>query len=336
MTRRSAPRVCALALMMYTLDLPAFAGDPLPEAAATGTAKFDPADDAKNNVPERYRLPAAEFPYKLAPRFVMRHAGVKVYNLSFPSPAPSGNPTNDTVHAEYFVPVGAGPDARVPAVLVLDIMDGRAMVARGQGVWLAQHGVAALFVYMAHYGPRRPQEGGERLLSMDFDRSMAGIRQTVLDCRYAAAWLAARPEVKADQLGLVGTSLGSIVGANVAAAEPRLRNVCLLLPAGGLVDAFYDHPRAKPYTQALDLIGGREMIKKAIAPADPLTYAPQLKGKNLLLLAASKDDILPPKSAVALWEATGKPKIVWFDSTHVGSAAYAVPALKAVTEHVKR
>ncbi|MBX9625863.1 MAG: hypothetical protein K2X82_18835 [Gemmataceae bacterium] len=334
MTRRPAPAASALALMMFTLDLPAFAGDPLPEAPTTGTAKFDPADDAKHAVPDRYRLPAAEFPYKLAPRFVMRHAGVTVYDLTFPSPAPSGNRANDTVHAEYFVPQGASPDAKVPAVLILDILDGRAVVARGQGVWLAQHGVAALFVYMAHYGPRR--DGTERLLSMDFDRSMAGIRQTVLDCRYAAAWLAARPEVKADELGLVGTSLGSIVGANVAAAEPRLRNVCLLLPAGGLVDAFYDHPRAKPYTQALDLIGGREMIKKAIAPADPLTYAPQLKGKNLLLLAASRDDILPPKSALALWEATGKGKIVWYDSTHVGAAGYAVPALKAVTEHVKR
>jgi dienelactone hydrolase len=321
---------------MFTLDLPAFAGDPLPEAPTTGTARFTPADDEKNNVPEHYRLPAREFDYKLSPRFVMRHAGVRVYDLSFPSPAPSGKAANDTVRAEYFVPAGASADTPVPAVLVLDILDGRAVVARGQGVWLAQHGVAALFVYMAHYGPRREPGGTERLLSMDFERSMAAIRQTVLDCRYAAAWLAARPEVKAGELGLVGTSLGSIVGANAAAAEPRLRNVCLLLPAGGLVDAFYDHPRARPYTRMLDLIGGKDAIKKAIAPADPLTYAPQLKAKNLLLLAASRDDILPPKSALALWEATGKPKIVWYDSTHVGAAAYAVPALKAVTEHVKR
>ena len=335
MSRRTAPGVIAL-LSMFTLDLPAFAGDPLPETPAAGTARFDPADDAKHNVPAHYRLPAREFAYELSPRFHMRHAGVKVYDVTFPSAAPSGNRANDTVHAEYFVPQGASADAKVPAVLILDILDGRAVVARGQGVWLAQHGVAALFVYMAHYGPRRDPEGGGRLLSMDFDRSMAGIRQTVLDCRLAAAWLAGRPEVKAGELGLVGTSLGSIVGANVAAAEPRLRNVCLLLPAGGLVDAFYDHPRAKPYTAYLDLIGGREAIKKAVAPADPLTYAPQLKGKNLLLLAASRDDILPPKSALALWEATGKPKIVWYDSTHVGAAAYAVPALKAVTEHVKR
>lgn len=335
MTRRTAPGVSAL-FLMFTLNLPAVASEPLPGRPTTGTARFAPAADEQRSVPERYQLPAKEFAFKLAPRFELRHAGVEVYDLTFASPAPSGNPANDTVHAEYFVPKGATAAAKVPGVVVLDILDGRAVVPRGQAVWLAQHGVAALFVYMAHYGPRRPPGSSERLLSVDLDHTMVAIRQTVLDCRYAAAWLAARPEVDADKLGLVGTSLGSLIGANVAAAEPRLKNVCLLLPAGGLVDAFYDHPRAKPYAAVVDLLGGKDALKKAIAPADPLTYAPQLKLRNLLLLAASRDDVLPPKAATALWEATGKQAIVWFDATHVGAAAYALPALKAVTEHVKR
>jgi cephalosporin-C deacetylase-like acetyl esterase len=158
----------------------------------------------------------------------------------------------------------------------------------------------------------------------------------VLDCRLAAAWLASRPEVETGKLGLVGTSLGSLIGANVAAAEPRLKNVCLVLPAGGLVDAFYDHPRAKPYLPLVEVLGGREGLKKMIAPADPITYADQSKERNLLLIAASRDDVLPPSSARALWEATGKQRILWFDATHIGAAAYAIPALKAVTEHVKK
>lgn len=335
MTRRTAPGVSAL-LLMFTLDLPAHAGEPRDGPPVTGTARFTPAADEKQTVPERYQLPGKEFRYTLAPRLRMPHAGVDVYDLTFASPAPSGNAVNDTVHAEYFVPKSASATAKVPAVVILDILDGRAVVPRGQAVWLAQHGVASLFVYMAHYGPRRPPGSSERLLSMDLDHTLTAVRQTVLDCRYATAWLAARPEVNADKLGLVGTSLGSLIGANVAAAEPRLKNVCLLLPAGGLVDAFYDHPRAKPYAAVVDLLGGKDALKRAIAPADPLTYAPQLKLRNLLLLAASRDDVLPPKAAEALWEATGKQAIVWFDSTHVGAAAYALPALKAVTEHVKR
>jgi cephalosporin-C deacetylase-like acetyl esterase len=328
-------RWSALAASLYVLTVAVSARA---EAPASGSFKFEPAANEKAAVPERYRLDARTIDYKLALRYELRHSGVNVYNLTFPSPVISEIPENNTVHAEYFVPAGASAGEKVPAVIVLDILDGAAVVARGEAVWLAQHGVASLFVHMAHYGPRRPPGSKVRLLSTNIPRSLAAVRQTVLDCRCAAAWLASRPEVDANQLGLVGTSLGSLIGANVAAAEPRLKNICLVLPAGGLVDALYDHPRAKDYQALLtfsELIGGKDAIKKMIAPADPITYAPQLKEKNLLIIAASRDDVLPPSAAKALWEATGKQKIIWFDATHVGAAVYALPALQAAAEHVK-
>lgn len=305
-------------------------------APAAGSFRFEPADDEKSAVPERYRLDARTIDFKLAPRIDMRHSGVVVHDLSFPSPVESAIPENNTVYAEYFVPMNASAAEKVPAVIVLDILDGAAVVARGEAVWLAQHGVACLFVHMAHYGPRRPPGSKVRLLSPNIDVTMAAIKQTVLDCRCATSWLASRPEIDASRLGLVGTSLGSLVGANVAGAEPRLKNVCLLLPCGGLVDALGDHPKAKPYMDVVALIGGKNALKKLIAPMDPITYAEQLKHRNLLILAASRDDVLPPSGAKALWEATGKQKIVWYDSTHVGAAAFALPALQAVTEHVKK
>ena len=329
MTHRTAPGVSAL-LLMLALETPA-AAEPV-----RGTFHFAPADDAKNNVPERYRMPARDFDYALAPRYELPHAAVDVYDLTFPSAVKSAVPANDTVHAEFFLPKGASAGARVPGVVVLDILDGRGHVARAESVWLAQHGVAALFVHMAHYGPRRLPGSAIRLVSPNVEQTMAGIRQTVLDCRAATAWLAARPEVNPDKLGLVGTSLGSIVGANVAAAEPRLKNVCLLLPAGGLVDALYDHPQAKPYTGLLALVGGKEGLKRLVAPVDPITYAPQLRQRNLLMVAATRDDVLPPSAARALWEACGKQTIVWIDGTHVGAAANIVPAMRAVTDHVSR
>ena len=320
---------------LFVFALSSLAGPGFAQEPATGTVRFEPNDNEKTAVPERYRLEAQSFEYKLALRYELRHSGVHVYDLSFPSPVKTDIPENNTVYAEYFVPSSASAGEKVPAVLVLDILDGAAVVARGEAVWLAQHGVACLFVHMAHYGPRRPAGSKVRMLSPNIEVTLAAIRQTVFDCRCATAWLASRPEIDANRLGLVGTSLGSIIGANVAGAEPRLKNVCLLLPAGGLVDALYDHPKAKPYLPLLELAGGKKAMKKIIAPADPITYAPQLKERNLLIVAASRDDVLPPSAATALWEACGKQKIVWFDSTHVGAAAFALPALQAVTEHVK-
>lgn len=329
MTARPAHRLSAL-IIMGVLVSHAPAADP-----AGGTVRFEPGDDDKGLVPDRYRLAARSFDYTTAPRHELRTCAVDVYDVTFPSPVNSGVPENDTVYAEYFVPKGASGAAKVPAVLILDILDGATVIPRGQAVWLAQHGVASLFVYMAHYGPRRAPGSKVRLLSPNLPRTLEGIRQTALDCRLATAWLAARPEVDPTRLGLVGTSLGSLVGANVVGAEPRLKNICLLLPGGGLVDAYYDHPKAKEYRPYVDALGGKRTLKALIAPVDPITYGPQLKTRNVLMIAASRDDIIPPSAATALWEASGRQKIIWVDSTHVGAAAHSMMALRVVRDHVK-
>jgi hypothetical protein len=51
------------------------------------------------------------------------------------------------------------------------------------------------------------------------------------------------------------------------------------------------------------------------------------------MIAAKRDEIVPPKAAEALWEASGKQKIVWYDCTHYGAALYFAAALKHVVQH---
>ncbi|VTU02318.1 Dienelactone hydrolase-like enzyme OS=Singulisphaera acidiphila (strain ATCC BAA-1392 / DSM 18658 / VKM B-2454 / MOB10) GN=Sinac_1537 PE=4 SV=1: Abhydrolase_5 [Gemmataceae bacterium] len=321
-------------LVLTALCLPGAlrAADATPEI---GTFTFDCPTDEKDGVAERFRIPACAFDYKLSLRHDLKATGVKVYDLTFPSPVKTAVPENNTVHCELFLPAGGGKGP-IPAAVVLDILQGNALIARGQCMWLAQHGVAGMVVYMAHYGPRRPPGSANRLISTNVTKSVEGVKQTVLDVRCAVAWLASRPaQFDAKNLGLVGTSLGSLVGAVVAANEPRLTNVCLLLPGGGLVDAYYNHPKAEPYRPLVDLLGGKFTLKLLIGPVDPITYAKQLKGKNLLMLCASRDDIVPPAAAKALWAATGKQKIVWYDATHVGVAWFLMPVLTEMTAHVR-
>jgi dienelactone hydrolase len=315
--------------LAFLASLPAAAADRREE---TGTFRFDPRDDESAGVAERYRMPARDFPYRLSLRHDLKHTGVRVYDLTFPSPVKTEVPENNTVHCELFLPAGKGP---FPAAIVLDILQGNALVARGECMWMAQHGVAGMVVYMAHYGPRRAPNGDTRLISTDIPKTIDGVKQTVLDCRAAVAWLASRPEFDSKNLGVLGTSLGSMVGAIVAANEPRIKNVCLLLTGGGLVDAYYDHPKARPYRPIVDALGGKLTLKLLIGPVDPITYAKRLKEKNLLMICASRDDIVPPKAAQALWEAAGRPRILWVDATHVGAALFLMPVLREATEHLR-
>lgn len=294
-----------------------------------GTIKFT-ADDTKGDVPERFRLDAHSFEYDLTLKHDLKNAEVEVWTLTFPSPVKSKDECNNTVPCEFYVPKGAKGK---PAAVVLDILDGAMVVSRAEALWLAQHDIPALVVQMAYYGPRRPKDSKERLLTTDVDKSVANITQTVLDVRRAVAWLETRPQVDANRIGLLGTSLGSFVGGVAAGVEPKIKTACLLLGGGGLVDSFSQHPKAGPILAGLALLGiTADKLKKQIDPVDPLTYAEKLKGKKLLLVGASRDDIVPPVAMKTLWEATGKPTILWFDSTHVGTALYTIPMMRAVVK----
>jgi len=173
-----------------------------------------------------------------------------------------------------------------------------------------------------------------RMLSIDFDHSMESVRQTVLDVRRAAAWLESRKEIDAKRIGVTGTSLGSFMGSLSAEMEPRLGRVALLLGGGGLVEGFYDNPRAEVFRKSWEALGGtKDSLTKLLAPADPLTYADHLKERKVLMIAAKRDEIVPPKMAEALWKASGEQKIVWYDCTHHGAVKYIVPAMGHVVKH---
>jgi dienelactone hydrolase len=303
--------------------------------SATAADKGDiviTADGKDSEVPERFRLSEAKLPYEFKRKYELKHSGVIVSTLTFPSTVKSPHESNNTVHAEYFQPVNA---KNAPAVVVLDILDGAQVVSRAQALWLAQHDIPALIVYMAYYGPRRPADSKERLISPDVEKSVGNITQTIKDCRCAFTWLAARPEVDARRLGVLGTSLGSFVGGVLAGAEPRVTSACLLLGGGNLVESFATHPKAKPVLEVLNTLGIKmDTLKKLVEPVDPITYAGALKKKRLLLIGASRDDVVPPVAMKCLWEAVGQPKMLWIDETHVGAALHMIPMMRAVTKHL--
>jgi hypothetical protein len=132
----------------------------------------------------------------------------------------------------------------------------------------------------------------------------------------------------------MGTSLGSFVSALAGEMEPRLGRVLVILGGGGFVDAYYDHPRAVPYRRLYEALGGsKEKAKRFIAPIDPLTCAANLRHRKLLIIAARRDEIVPPQMAERLWQAAGKQKIVWYDTTHYGAALYLPDGVEHMLKH---
>jgi dienelactone hydrolase len=318
-----------LALACLLLAAPAFCAENK-EPVEKGKAKFEPVGEQKD-IPERYRLAAHSFEWEMRVKKDLPGSKVVVYDVRFPSPVESKTPENNTVYAEYYRPRGEG---RFPCVIVLDITAGDQSLSRTISTVLAQNKIGALFVQMAYYGPRRPKGSRLRLMSPDIPHTIEAVRQTVLDIRRATAWMESRQEIDPKRLGILGTSLGSFVAALSSEMEPKLGRAAVLLGGGGLVDAYYEDERAAGPRKVYEALGGtKEKLVKMIAPVDPITCAANLKERKLLIIAGKRDEIVPPRAATNLWEASGKQKIVWYDCTHYGAALFFPSALRHVTKH---
>jgi dienelactone hydrolase len=322
-------RLIAAVVLLLT-GAPLFAQDTT-LAIEKGTVPFAPRGD-QQSVPKEYRLEAHRFAFELAPKSALPVSGVDVLELRFPSPVESPHKENNTVWAEYYRPARhAGP---LPGVIVLDITAGDQSLSRMIARHLAQSGIAALFVQMAYYGPRRPPGSPLRLLSLDLEHSFAAVRQTVLDLRRATAWLESRPELDKNRLGIMGTSLGSFMATLTAEMEPKLGRLAVLLGGADFIEGYWDHPQAKPYRKFFEAIGGKKQeVKDLIAPIDPITCVKNLKDCKVLIVAAKNDEIVPPRMAETLWEATGKQRIIWLNAGHYTAAIYLIQGLKNVADH---
>jgi hypothetical protein len=128
---------------------------------------------------------------------------------------------------------------------------------------------------------------------------------------------------------VTGISLGGIVSALAASVDPAIHDACLLLAGGGLADVLWEMPEAAGY-RAVWIASGRtrEDLANLTRPYDPLTYAHGLRGKRVLMLNGNVDEVIPPRAALALWEAAGRPPIEWFDCGHYSAVGYLLPGIR--------
>ena len=289
----------------------------VPEAA---TIEFLPAKN-EAAVPEHFRLQPHRF--EAEAELLRERGSLRTLAVTFPSPVETIIPENNTVHAEYFQPAGPGP---FPGVVVLHILGGEFPLSQTVASALARAQVAALFVKMPYYGERRSKESPRRMISRNPRETAESMRQAVLDIRRAGAWLSARPEVDQERLGVTGISLGGIMSALSAAGEPRFRKVAIYLGGGKLGENLWsmEHRDAELFrAEWLKAGESRESFLKALEPVDPATHGRLLNDRDVLMVNAKTDEIIPHAATMALWNSIGtKPELVWLDAGHITAAAY--------------
>lgn len=304
----------------------------LPES---GTVEFKITPSEKT-VLQRFQMQDHQFSYNA--RFERLSGQVQISKVTFPSPVKTDLEENNTIHGLYFQPAGQGP---FPGVVVLHILGGDFPLQQTVANALARNGVAALAIKMPYYGERRRKGHPRRMLSRDVNETVEGMTQAVLDIRQAVAWVKDRPEVDDVDLGVTGISLGGLMSALSAEAEPRIRKVGIQLAGGDLAQILWDadNPEVKGFRQEWTAKGGtRESFIETLKPIEPTTNGHLLKGRKVLMLAARKDEIFPVSSTLALWKSMGEePELIWLeDAGHYTSLLYILRETERLSQFMKQ
>lgn len=247
-----------------------------------------------------------------------RKPGYRIYRLTYPSPVVSPVEQNNTVPADYYLPEGIAPeDAKRPAVICMHILEGNFELVHITCSVLASRGIPAVMFKLPYYG-ERSMPGGRRALASNPTLFVESLTQAQADVRRTIDVLASRPEVDPRRIGITGISLGGIVAATAAGAEPRLNKAALIL-AGGHLRHIIDHAReTRAVRQTIEKLppSQRAELEKALQEVDPLQHAAGLRDRaragKVLMINAAEDEVIPRVCTEKLAAALGiSDRVIW-------------------------
>ena len=213
------------------------------------------------------------------------------------------------VPALLFLPAGASKARPAPCLVALHGLGGSKEYMAGFAQYALPLGYAVLAIdeYGQGERPRPPSSGN----GVDVPVLTSGIRQTVIDVRRGLDYLDTRADIAPRRIGLVGLSLGAIIGTISTGVDPRIHAAVLVSGGGdwGLI--------LQSLAQRDAFIGGRPMgglrgtdwnlVRAFLTPEDPLTFAAHIAPRALLMESGGRDTIIVPAAARLLYDAARRP-----------------------------
>jgi dienelactone hydrolase len=202
--------------------------------------------------------------------------------------------------------------------------------------FLAARGIGGAIMTLPYHMQRLPpgDTPQRHFLNADVDPVVQALSQSASDVSTVAAWLGRQPGVDPQRIGAIGVSLGAIVIHLAMGRDSCLDAGVAILGGGDLAglrrDSLVFRIRGSSFTDRLD-----EDEAARLARVDPITWAGNNRPRKVLMIQAARDLVMPPRHALALWEALGRPPIRWVDTNHfaMGLAAAALMRVSAAYLH---
>ena len=189
---------------------------------------------------------------------------------------------------------------------------------------IARAGVAALFVtepFGLNRKPKIPNPEDAEILSGNVPHMVGALRQAVLDARRGLDYLAERPDIDPQRLGVSGISLGGVLSGVVAGVDPRVKVALTLVGGADFARGFWNGLLTRRYRDEILHSGYTyETYQAAMAPVDAAYWLPQrhFDPENVLMINGRYDLVILPNQAKALALDFGGTHIVWANTGHYG------------------
>jgi len=223
----------------------------------------------------------------------------------------------DSVHNQRVSALLAIPKLAtkpVPCVLFLHGYGGSKEDLKSLIPALVLNGCAG-FALDAEYHGERKREGRDIFSPYPYT-SRDAMMQTVLDYRRGIDYLETVAEIDKNRVGLVGASMGGVIGGVLLGVEQRIK-AGVLAVAGGDFPYILRNSQLGVFknlrTSELDL----DSLAVALASVDPINFIDLASPRPVLMLCGKKDDIVPPQAGQFLYDVAKEPKkLIWYDSGH--------------------
>ena len=281
-----------------------------------------------------YDYPSGEITYrshlKETTRFHLRYA------INFPTAHQLPYPEPNTVYGEYFRPRGID---HFPLVILTHGMgDLNIIPCNIMARALARKGIASFVLYLVYHSIRMPQDLKQRFPALTSEEWFETYRTSVVDIRQIVDWAKGTTEINSDEIAAVGTSVGGILSAIAMGIDERIRAGVFVISGGNWEEMTWNsksrtarigqgctreecHLIHSHYPEYLAEVAekGTENVTplKECFLTDPITFASGLQDRPVLMINARWDQIVPKRCTLDLWEAAGKPPIVWLPASHL-------------------
>jgi hypothetical protein len=197
----------------------------------------------------------------------------KVPYLRFTSAVRTPYPENDAVNARWYEePVSKDAHRPKQAMIVMPQWNADAFSHNVLCEMFNKFGIAALRLSKPYHDVRRPAEleRSDYAVSANVGRTIAACRQAVTDIRCCIDWLQSQGY---EQIGVLGTSLGSAYTFIAAAMDPRIRVCAFNHASTQFGDVVWTGQSTRHVKSAFEHAGlTQDQVREMFAGVSPMTY----------------------------------------------------------------